>query len=260
MPVHRALTLLAVLGWAAIADAQTIQTYELRGHPQQLHLFGHRGNPAVVLSSGDGGWIHLSPHVAAVLADSGYFVVGFDVRAYLASFTTATERLRSEDAAGDYRMLATFAASGAPGRPLLAGVSEGAGLSVLAATDPATRQVISGVLGLGLPDVNELGWRWRDAIIYITNGVPNEPTFSAASLVGRIAPLPLAEIHATRDEFVPLPEVQRVMAAAAEPKRLWVVEAANHRFSDNLGEFDRSLMEAIAWLAARTPSPSGSRP
>ena len=54
--------------------------------------------------------------------------------------------------------------------------------------------------------------------------------------------LPLAEIHATRDEFVPLPEIQRVMAAAGEPKRMWVVEAANHRFSDNLDEFDRQLV------------------
>jgi Bacterial virulence protein (VirJ) len=113
MAVHRALTPLAVLGWDAIADAQTIQTYELRGHPQQLHLFGHRGNPVVVLSSGDGGWIHLSPHVAAVLADSGDFVVGFDVRAYLASFTTATDSDRFRSGRGAPQQ----PRGGSPGRP-----------------------------------------------------------------------------------------------------------------------------------------------
>jgi hypothetical protein len=255
---HRVLTLLALLGWAAVADADTGQTILLRGHPQQLRLYGHRGGPAIVLSSGDGGWIHLSPHVAAVLADRGCFVVGFDVRAYLQSFTTTTQTLSPADAAADYRQLADFAAAGAPGPPLLAGVSEGAGLSILAATDPATRQAISAVMALGLPDVAELGWRWRDAIIYLTHGVPDEPTFSTASLVGRMTPLPLAEIHATRDEFVPLAEIQRVMAAAGEPKRMWVVEAANHRFSDNPGGLDRSLTEAIAWLGARTPWQSGT--
>ena len=41
------------------------------------------------------------------------------------------------------------------------GVSEGAGLSVLAATDPLTKTETLGVVGLGLPDLNELGWRWK---------------------------------------------------------------------------------------------------
>ena len=88
-------------------------------------------------------------------------------------------------------MLADFAAAGSRARPILVGVSEGAGLSVLAATDPATRTAIGGVIGLGLPDINELGWRWKDSLIYITHGTPNEPTFSTASVIGRMSPSPL---------------------------------------------------------------------
>ena len=34
----------------------------------------------MIISSGDGGWIHLGPHVAEVLAAKGYFVVGFDAK------------------------------------------------------------------------------------------------------------------------------------------------------------------------------------
>ena len=88
-------------------------------------------------------------------------------------------------------------------------MSEGAGLSVLAATDPRTKRAIAGVIGLGLPDLNELGWRWRDSLIYVTHGTPNEPTFSAAAIVDRVASTPLGAIHSTRDEFVPLAEVQQ---------------------------------------------------
>jgi fermentation-respiration switch protein FrsA (DUF1100 family) len=128
------------------------------------------------------------------------------------------------------------------------GVSEGAGLSVLAATDPQTRQSLAGVLALGLPDINELGWRWKDALIYVTHGAPKEPTFSTSSIVSGVGPTPLAAIHSTHDEFVPLLQVQRIIDAAAEPKRLWVVDASDHRFSDNLPEFDRRLLEAIAWI------------
>ena len=85
-------------------------------------------------------------------------------------------------------------------------------------------------------------------MIYLTHGVPNEPTFDTAALVDRIAPVPLAEIHSTHDEFVPIAEAQRILQRANPPKRLWVVQAADHRFSDNLAEFERRLLEAIAWV------------
>ena len=107
-------------------------------------------------------------------------MIGFDTRAYLESFTSRASTLRPEDVAADYRELVRYAARGSPTRPLLVGVSEGAGLSVLAAADDVTKSLISGVVAIGLPDRNELGWRWKDAWIYVTHGVPNEPTFSSA--------------------------------------------------------------------------------
>lgn len=231
----------------------TRETVTIRGRAQSLHLYGTRGNPPAIVSSGDGGWMHLGPHVAEVLASHGFFVVGFDVKDYLEGFTSCEATLRIEDEPGDYKVLADFAARGANRKPILIGVSEGAGLSVLAATDPRTRASIAGVIGLGLPDLNELGWRWRDALIYITHGTPNEPTFSTAAIVRRLDSIPLGAIHSTRDESVGLEEVRKVLDAATEPKRLWVVKAADHRFSDNLPEFDQRLLEATDWVAQHTP-------
>ena len=230
------------------AQSQTTETITIRGHAQSLRLYGARGGPPVIVSSGDGGWIHLGPHIADVLASRGFFVVGFDVKAYLESFTSGKVTLRPEDEPGDFKALADFAARGASQKPVLVGVSEGAGLSVLAATDPQTKRSIAGVLGVGLPDLNELGWRWRDSLIYVTHGVPKEPTFRATAVVDRVAPTPFAAIHSTRDEFVSVADIHRVFDAAKEPKRLWIVKASDHRFSDNLGEFDRRLAEAIAWV------------
>jgi hypothetical protein len=230
-----------------VVRAQATETIGIRGHAQSLRLYGTRGRAPVIVSSGDGGWIHLAPHVAEVLA-SRFFVVGFDAKAYLESFTSATGTLRPEDEPGDYKVLAEFAGRGATQKPILIGISEGAGLSVLAATDPQTKLSITGVLGLGLPDLNELGWRWKDSLIYLTHGMPHEPMFSTAAIVERVGPTPLGAIHSTRDEFVARAEVERVLAAAREPKKLWLVNASDHRFSDNLAEFDRRLLEAIAWV------------
>jgi alpha-beta hydrolase superfamily lysophospholipase len=243
-----ALTLGCVLTADRDAGAQARDALLIRGHAQSLRLYGTRGGPPVIVSSGDGGWMHLGPHVAETLAARGFFVVGFDARAYLESFTSGSITLSQADEPGDYKVLADYAARGSARKPILIGVSEGAGLSVLAATDPQTRQSIAGVIGLGLPDLNELGWRWRDSLIYVTHGVPREPTFSTASIVGRVSPTPLAVIHSTRDEFVALSAVQRVIDQAREPKKLWIVKAADHRFSDNLAEFDQRLLEAIGWV------------
>lgn len=231
------------------AVPQGTDAITIRGHALTVRTYGVRGAPPVVVSSGDGGWIDLGPHVAETLAARGYFVVGFDTRAYLSSFTSGHDTLRTEDEPGDYRVLAAFAARGSSRKPVLVGVSEGAGLSLMAATDPGTRQAIAGVVGLGLPDVNELGWHWKDALIYLTHATPNEPTFSAARLAPNASPAPLAMIESTHDTFVPVAESERIFAAAREPKRLWIVDAADHRFSDNLGELDQRLLAALAWIA-----------
>ncbi len=238
------------LGPAPAAVAAGTDTIAIRGHQQTVHLYGTRGGTPAIVSSGDGGWMHLGPHVAERLAAAGYFVVGFDAKAYLQSFTSGAATLRPEDEPADYAILAEYAGRGSTQKPILIGVSEGAGLSVLAATDPRTRVLIAGVLAIGLPDINELGWRWQDSLIYLTHGVPKEPTFSVQAVINKVAPLPLAAIHSTKDEFVPLASAERTMAQALEPKRLWVVPAADHRFSDNLAEFDQRLLDSMRWLKA----------
>lgn len=224
------------------------ETIVVRGHQLTLHVYGSRGGDPVIVSSGDGGWIHLGPHVASTLASSGFFVVGVDVRQYLEAFTSSQSTLRPADVPGDYAALLKFAAEGTKTKPLLIGVSEGAGLSVLAATNPAVQCLTGGVVGLGLPAVDELGWRWRDAVIYLTHAVPDEPTFETAPIIGRVAPLPVAFIQSTHDDYVSAADARELYERAASPKRLWTVEAADHSFSDNRAGFDARLLEAIGWI------------
>jgi dienelactone hydrolase len=107
---------------------------------------------------------------------------------------------------------------------------------------------IAGVIAMGLGDRNELAWRWKDAVIYLTHGVPREPTFRVRELVDRVAPTPLALISSTRDEYVPAGEIDSIVAAARAPKRLWMIDAADHRFSDKQEQLARCLGDAIAWV------------
>lgn len=235
---------------AAAAASPTTETLTIRGESQSLRLYGARGGLVAVVASGDGGWTHLGPSVAEFLASQGYFVVGFDSKAYLSSFTKGDTTLTTADVPGDFAILVDFAARGAKPPPILVGVSEGAGLSILAATAGGVKAKVAGVLVLGLPDKNELGWRFRDSVIYLTKGVPKEPLFSAAEVIGTVAPLPIAAIHSTKDEFVPVDQIRQVMDRALEPKRLTVIEASDHKFSGSEAELNRQLLAAIEWIRA----------
>jgi alpha-beta hydrolase superfamily lysophospholipase len=133
-------------------------------------------------------------------------------------------------------------------KPLLIGISEGAGLSAAAAVDPAMKREIGGVIAIGLGDSNELAWHMRDAIIYVTKGIPREPLFHATDVLGEIAPVPVAMLRSTGDEFVRPEESDRLMRAARDPKALWTIPAGDHRFSNNLKEFDAQLLDAIGWI------------
>ena len=202
-----------------------------------------------MVSSGDGGWTHLGPEVAEFLGGRGFFVVGFDSKHYLSSFTSGSKTLDPGDVPRDYEALVAYARGGRSVPVLLVGVSEGAGLSVLAASAPGLQASLLGVLGLGLPDVNELGWRFSDSSIYFTHKTPNEPTFKAADYLPRLGAVPLFAIHAAHDEFVPLAEIQRLVAVpGGGPRKLVVLEASDHRFSDKPSELRQALLDAIDWM------------
>ena len=236
---------------AAAAPSDSTSTVSLRGKSQTLHLYGSPNGAPVVVTSGDGGWIHLGPDVARFLASQGYSVFGFDAKAYLTSFTEGEKTLVPGDVPGDFKVVVEVARQGRNVKVPLVGVSEGAGLSVLAASDPALQPLLAGVVGLGLPEVNELGWRWRDQVIYITKKAPKEPTFNASDFVPRLGRLRLVAIQSTHDEFVALEEVKKAVEPLTSARKLWLVEATDHRFSGNTDEMHRRVLEALEWF--KTP-------
>jgi len=245
------LLLSSLTAFAPVADGgEVTATLSLREHPQRVRLYGPDSGPPAIVASGDGGWTHLGPDVAARLGAQGYRVVGLDSKSYLSSFTDGSKTLRPEDVPRDFAALVEYARGGRDARVLLVGISEGAGLALVAGSDAALQPHLLGIVALGLPRVNELGWRFRDSIIYLTHGTPNEPTFDSGDYIPKLGPVPLAALHSTHDEFVPLPEVQALLDEPGGARRLWVIEAANHRFSDDHGGLDRGLSEALDWIRA----------
>ena len=224
----------------------------IRGQPQDVYFYPAQGVPAnapkVLFLCGDGGWEGLSLSIAAEMAKAGYDVYGFDTKRYLESFTTDNGALKDTDVQQDLDQVAKWMQTRWRERVTLVGQSEGAGLAVIAAADPNTQDVFSGVITLGLSTTAELGWSFRDDVTYITHADPNEPMVRATDYLPKIAPLPFCMIQSSVDQFITKQEVDALFTAAQQPKVYKVVQAQNHSFDGNPGGFVQALREGLAWV------------
>jgi len=208
----------------------------------------------IFMGSGDVGWVGLATDLAGELSKEGYAVVGINVRQYLATFRGDASHLTTDQVPGDYAGMADVLRS----RQLLfdpvvvAGVSEGAALAVLAASAGDNHRWITGVITMGLPRTAELAWRWLDAASWITKSDANEPSFEPARFIAGIAPVPIWMIQSTRDEYVTETDYRLFEQTAREPKRLVLIEAANHRFTDRRPELRAQFLAGLEWI--RHPS------
>ncbi len=242
--------LLLAGGWSAAAQSSRsgMRPVDVRGRRVEVHLVAADAEEArrgrtVVFAPGDGGWGGVAVDFARAMASWGRDVYGLDTKQYLTAFTNKTT-LSEEEIAGDIRRIAEAASLG--GKVTLVGWSEGAGLVVLAAARDKSRY--AGVVTMGLADLNVRAWRWQDNLTRITRTAPNEPTFSTLREVANVAPLPLAMLQSTADEYVPPEEAKRLFEAAREPKRYVEVRAQNHRFDGGLPEFYRQLKAMLEWV------------
>jgi hypothetical protein len=57
-------------------------------------------------------------------------------------------------------------------------------------------------------------------------------------------------IQSTTDEYVPEADYRRFERVAAPPKRLILIDARNHRFTDKLPELKTQYLAGLAWIVA----------
>jgi dienelactone hydrolase len=226
----------------------------VRGHLQDIYYFpGTGGNVSVhraVLSlPGDGGWHGFAVTIAQTVASWGYDVYALDTKRYLESFSNNTP-LSETNVMADFLQIAGWISNGRHQSVSLVGWSEGAGLSVLAASADTNKKAFNGVVTLGLPVNGVLAWRWTDDLTYLTGQDPKGPKFHTANYIGSVSPLPLWMIESSHDEYVTVDSAKTLFNAAHEPKRFSLLDAQNHRFDGKQDELFRTLREGLAWIAA----------
>jgi hypothetical protein len=215
-----------------------------------VHYYPASGRKTGVLLflPGDGGWRGFAIDIANTASSCGYDVIGWDTKSYLASFTPGKPTLTEAQVMADFRTMAGVLTQSKPEKIVVGGWSEGAGLALLGAVAPENRAAFRGLLAIGLPERGFLGWRLSDNITYLTKRDPNEPHFDSMPLLPRVSPLPLAMIHSSGDEYVKPDLARKMFDRAAQPKRFFLVEARNHHYNGNQGDFFRAMREALEWI------------
>lgn len=250
------IVLLATCAPALAASAGERLDMRLRDKTLALTVYRSQGTPkgTVIMGSGDVGWVGLAVTRARELSSDGYAVIGLNIREYLSAFTTRSSHLSATDIQQDFGALSQFlAARGLLVRPvLLSGVSEGAGIAVVAAAAPQNHTWIAGVITMGLPELSEIAWRWSDFTTWITKKDAAEPSVRATEFVGGIAPVPLAMLQSSTDEYVPEADYRAIERAAGEPKQLTLIAASNHRFTDKQAELRKAYAAALDWIATHS--------
>jgi dienelactone hydrolase len=253
--MKRLVLALAVLACAGLnpsfAGEPDRNLVRIRGQAQDVYFYRATGQRRgiVLFVPGDGGWRGVAIDIAQEMSRMGYDVYGIDTKRYLESFTSKTT-LREIDVMSDFRDLAAWINQGGAAKVSLVGWSEGAGLCLLGAASPQAKNVFTGLITLGLPEENVLGWRLVDYLSWITKKTPDEPSFRSIEYMGRVTPLPLWMLQSTKDEYVPLDKGRQLFGAAAEPKKFSAIEAQNHRFDGNRKELFRLIEEGLRWLNA----------
>jgi len=182
--------------------------------------------PAVLVCNGNGGDRSMRAALAVELSRMGLAVLLFDYRGYGGNPGVPSE----EGLAADARAALAYLAGRPevdPDRVVYVGESLGAAVALRLATE---RPPAALVLRSPFASLAEVG---RHHYPVLPVSLLLRDRYDSAALAGRLAS-PLLVVAGARDRIVPLAHTRRLFAAAPRPKRLVVLDRADHNDPDLL--------------------------
>ncbi|HEV2921150.1 MAG TPA: alpha/beta hydrolase [Actinomycetota bacterium] len=186
---------------------------------------GVRG-PAVLVCNGNGGDRSMRAPLAAALARMGLHVLLFDYRGYGGNPGHPSEDGLAADARAALDQLATRPEVD-PARVVYFGESLGAAVALRLATERPPAALVLRSPFASLAEVGRLHYPLLPVSLLLRD------RYDSAALAGRLA-TPLLVLAGDRDQIIPVDHSRRLFAAAPQPKRLAVLDGADHNDHDLL--------------------------
>jgi dienelactone hydrolase len=244
----------------------------LHGEPLELHVaIPDRATPdqataaagtIVLYASGDGGWFGAAVDMFHQIARAGYPVVGFSSKAFLKIQRPHHGLVNAAQLAADYEAIVTHARAALhqseSSRVVLTGWSRGAAFAVLAGSEPAARDHLAGVIAIGLGPGEDLAVAADDEAS--DDGQPGETSrpsrFDTYATIARLGPLACAVIQASHDNYFPAAAARQLFGPDTDQRRLYAIDARNHRFTGGKAAFDAALIDALHWILSQPAPPA----
>jgi uncharacterized protein len=195
---------------------------------------------AVLVCNGNGGNRSLRAPLAVALARMGLHVLVFDYRGYGGNPGQPTEAGLATDARAALDYLVGRPEVD-PARVVYLGESLGAAVALRLATERPPAALVLRSPFASLAEVGQLHYPLVPVSLLLRD------RYDSAVLAGRLA-APLLVVAGGRDRIVPASHSRRLFAAAPQPKRLVVLDGADHNDHDLLAG-PRLLAEVRGFLA-----------
>jgi uncharacterized protein len=210
------------------------------GAPPQVAEGDPRPGPAVLVCNGNGGDRSMRADLAAALSRLGLAVLLFDYRGYGGNPGSPTE----DGLAADARAALAYLAGRPevdPERVVYLGESLGAAVALRLATERPPAALVLRSPFASLAEVGQRHYPMLPVSLLLRD------RYDSAALAGRLS-APLLVVAGARDRIVPASHSRRLFAAAPQPKRLVVLEGADHNDHDLLAG-PRLVEELRSFLA-----------
>ncbi len=247
---------------------ESTTTVLLHGRPFDLHLARPTtpriGDVIVLYASGDGGWFGSAVDMFRRIARAGYFAVGFSSRAFLKVERPHGALATASQLTAEYQRILAQARIGLHLDPaagaVLTGWSRGAAFSVLVGSDASSPGVRLGVVAIGLAEDEDL--KVVGAEDETDDGGPapghGRRRYDTYARIAQLGTLPVAVIQSTHDRYLPALQARERLGPDTSVRRLYAIDARNHRFSGGSVDFGRALLDALDWITLRQKAPTSA--
>jgi uncharacterized protein len=214
------------------ADGETLVAWHAPAPP---------GRPTIVYFHGNGGALWHRSDRFSLFRRTGFGVFGLNYRGYGGSSGSPSETGLIADALTAIDHLESLGVDRT--RLVYFGESLGSGVAVQAAVARPPRAVVLEAPFSSAADVAARVYWWLPARLLMKD------RFDSLAVVGKVE-APLAVIHGDRDDIVPIDLGRRLLAAANDPKRLFLLAGKGHNTPLEPSVWD----EVVEFLESAAPA------
>src|SRR5215467_4361257 len=230
-----------------------VSALTLYGNSVELRFLSPEGAPKpalVVFATGDGGWRTLDREIFEWIHSLGYPVVGFSSPQYLKNLHHATDPTSPLRLAEDYEEIiqSSKAVLGlSPKTPtILAGLSRGAGLAVVAAGVGDIQSELAGVLAIALTKEEE------HVFHFVSRHRDRRVQVQTYEYLAKLSSFPVAVIQSTHDHYLPAANARALFGPDTPLRQFHAIEASNHSFGGACEALLHETGESLKWILEKS--------